>query len=268
MDIKKLFAVFTAASALFLSACGQSAQNGTPAAPAADTASAQEAVVYRVGANAVFAPFEYTEENGNIAGFDVDLLNAMGEAGGFKVTFRQVAWDAIFASLESGESDILASAITITPERAQSMDFTEPYFEIRQVVLVHADSPVQSADELKNLSRIGVVTGQTGDLAMQKMLGATSSQIVRYETLPLVINDLQNGGVNAVVSDSAAVEAYAKSNGAEQFRILETDGFPKEEYGIAVRKGDTATLAVLNAALKTLRENGGYERIYAKYFSR
>lgn len=265
MNFKKL--LFTAATAalLTLAACGKGGDTTTPAQNPPEAA--QEAKVLRVATNAEFAPFEYTGDDGKIMGFDIDLMNAMAEAGGFKIAFKNQPWDGIFASLAAGDNDVVISAVTITPERAQSMDFTQPYFEIRQVILVPEDSTIQSIDDLKNAKKIGVVTGQTGDLAISKMMGATSDKISRYESVTLAIKALQNRGVAAVVSDSAVIQTYIKNNPDDKFKIIEaTADFPKEEYGIVVRKGDQATLDTLNAALQKVRENGEYDKIYNQYF--
>lgn len=259
---------FVLAAALSLAAC----QPKETAAPAAsDAASAAmpvaEEKVYNVAMNANFPPFESTTTGGEIVGFDVDIMNAMAEAGGFKVKYKNQPWDGIFATLASGENDILISGITITEERKQSMSFSAPYFEVKQVILVPKGQDIKLADDLKKLDRVGVTTGTTGDTAAQKILGATSSKIARFESLPLVIKDVENGGVQAMVSDSAVVAHYIKNNSEAGFSMVEVPDFPKEEYGIAVRKEDTELLKLMDESLQKIRESGEYDRIYSKYFA-
>lgn len=260
MKMKKWIAAAVACSALALGACG---------GQSADTAKTGNAgKVYRVASNAEFAPFESMNANNQIEGFDIDLLNAMAKAGNFKVEYKHQPWDSLFPSLNNGDADILLSAITITDERKQSMDFTNPYFEITQVILVQKGKNINSVEDLKTAQKVGVVTGQTGDFAASKILGSNSPKIARFESLPLVIKELENGGLDAVVSDSAVVGNYVKNNGDKGFSMVAVPDFEVENYGMAVRKGDTATLNMLNDALAKVRENGEYEQVQNKYFAK
>ena len=154
MNMKKWIIAAVACSALALGACGGQNKNSSAANPDK---------VYRVGMNAEFAPFESQTSEGNVEGFDVDLMNAMAKAGNFKVEFKHQPWESLFPSLGNGDIDIVISGVTITDERKQSMDFSDPYFEITQVVLVPKGKKVASSDDLKNMAKVGVVTGQTGD---------------------------------------------------------------------------------------------------------
>ncbi|MGF6148347.1 Putative ABC transporter arginine-binding protein 2 precursor [Kingella potus] len=265
MNIKQWIA--TAAAATLLAACGGQGQSENTAAPAA-SAAPQADKVYRVAANAEFAPFEFLDTNNNMQGFDVDLVNAMAAAGGFKVEFKHQPWDSLFAALGNGDVDILASAVTITDDRKQSMDFSDPYYKITQVILVPQGKDIKSADDLKNANKIGVVTGTTGDFAAGKLLGADNGKIARFENITLVTKELENGGLDAVISDSAVVANYVKNNGSKGFSMVSVPDFPEENYGFAVRKGNTETQAMLNDALKKVRESGEYDKIADKYFAK
>lgn len=262
-----------------LSACGgqsgQSAQNQTPATPASSagsapavTASAPAGKVFRVAMNAEFAPFESLDAQQNIEGFDVDLMRAMAKAGGFQVEFQHKPWDSLFPALAQGDTDIVMSGVTITDERKQTMDFTEPYYQIKQVVLVAPGKKVQTIEDVQSLSKIGVVTGHTGDFAAQKLFGATSDKIARFKTLPLMFKEVENAGVDAGISDSAVVANYVKNNNSKGFTMVEVPDFTVENYGIAVKKGDAETLTMLNDALKKVRDSGEYAQIESKYFAK
>ena len=262
----KLFAAVLACAAL-LAGCGGSQTQDQSQASA--TAGGQDAgKVYRVATNAEFAPFEFMDSNNNIQGFDIDLMNAMAKEGGFKVEYKHQPWDSLFAALGNGDVDILASAVTITDERKQAMDFSDPYYKITQVILVPQGKNIKSAEDLKNVNKVGVVTGNTGDLAAGKILGADSSKIARFENITLVTKELENGGLDAVISDSAVVANYVKNNESKGFTMVSVPDFDEENYGFAVRKGDTQTQAMLNDALKKVRESGEYDRISAKYFAK
>lgn len=259
MNMKKWIAAAFACSTLALSACGGQSGGTEQAAGGEKT--------YRVATNAEFAPFESKDSNNQIQGFDIDLMNAMAKAGNFKVEYKHQPWNSLFPGLANGDADILLSAITINDERKQTMDFTDPYFKITQVILVQKGKDIKSVEDLKNSSKVGVVTGQTGDLAVSKLLGQDNPKIARFESLPLVIKELENGGLDAVVSDSAVVGNYIKNNGNKGFSMIAVPDFEEENYGMAVRKGDTATLNMLNDALKKVRESGEYEKVEKQYFA-
>ncbi len=266
MNMKKWLSTAVLFSSMALTACGGGSDSKASVEnnPAASEATQEK--TYRVAMNAEFAPFEYATTNGELAGFDVDLIKAMAKEGNFKVEFKNQPWDGLFASLSTGDADALISAVTMTEERQQSFDFTDPYFEIQQVILLPKGKTLANADELKNLSRVGVVTGNTGDLVASKLLGQTSNKIARFESLPLVLKELENNGVDAVISDSAVIDHYLKNNGDKGFTKIETENFDKEYYSIAVQKGDTETLAVFNEALKKVKDKGTFESIYNQYF--
>ncbi|WP_373742214.1 basic amino acid ABC transporter substrate-binding protein [Neisseria sp.] len=260
MNLTKWLATAVACSAFALSACGgQGSQTGE--------AKPDPNKVYRIVTNAEFAPFESRTPDGKIEGFDVDLMTAMSKAGNFKIEFKHQPWDSLFPALQNGDADLVMSGVTITDERKQTMDFTDPYFEITQIVLVPKGKDVKSAEDLKKLNKVGVVTGYTGDFTVSKMLGSSSPKIARFETVPLVIKELENGGLDVVVSDSAVILNYVKNNSSKGFTTIALPDFTKESYGIATRKGDAATQKMLNDALKKVRESGEYDKIHSKYFA-
>lgn len=259
MNMKKWLAATLMCSALVLSGCGGQSQNGGQ--QKADK-------VYRVATNAEFAPFESLDAQNNVEGFDVDLMNAMAAAGNFKVEYKHQPWDSLFAALGNSDVDILASAITITDERKQTMSFTDPYYKITQVILVPQGKNIKNVDDLKKANKVGVITGQTGDFVISKMLGKDSAKIARFDTLPLVIKEMESGGLDAVVTDSAVVGNYLKHNANKGFTVVEAPDFTEENYGFAVRKNDEETLKMLNDSLKKVRESGEYEKIESKYFAK
>ena len=269
MNMKKWLSITLACSALSLSACGgktETAQNKP--AEGSSAPAAAEGKTYRVAMNAEFAPFESLNEKNEVQGFDVDLMNAVAKAGHFKVEYKHQPWDSLFPALTNGDVDILASAVTINDERKQTMAFTTPYFEITQVILVPKGKSIKSIDDLKSVNKVGVVTGNTGDTAVTKLLGKDSKKIARFDSVPLVIKDLENGGLDAVVSDSAVVGNYVKNNSEKGFTMVAVPDFEVENYGFVVRKNDTATEAMLNDALKQVRASGEYDKIFNKYFAK
>ncbi|MGZ5185788.1 MAG: basic amino acid ABC transporter substrate-binding protein [Caldimonas sp.] len=246
-----------AVAAAALVACGKQEAAPTPAAPAPSR-------VYTVGTDAAYAPFESQNEKGEIVGFDIDVVKAVAQKAGIEVKFVNTPWEGIFNALKQGDRDLLVSSITITDERRQSMDFTDPYFDAHQLIAVKADSKVAHFDELKAL-KVGVQTGTTGDDAVSKLQGKNSPDIKRFESTPLALKELETGGIDAVVADNGVVVNYVKNNAGNRFRTVDDPAFVPEHYGIAVRKGDAELLGKLNQGLAAIRADGSYDRIYAAY---
>ncbi|TWC69713.1 basic amino acid ABC transporter substrate-binding protein [Herbaspirillum sp. SJZ099] len=249
-----------ACSLLLLSACGK--ESGIAGAPADR--------IYRVGTDASYAPMEMLSENKQLTGFDIDLMRAIADKGGLRVEFVNTPFESIFNFLVQGDRDILISAITITDQRRQSIDFSDPYFEARQLIALPKDNmTVTQASDLKPL-KIGVQSATTGDFAAQKLLGSNSTAIKRFESMPLALSELAAGGVDAVIGDEAVIMHFIKTNGKNGvrpgFRTIADDGFDKEFYGIAVRKGEAALLLKINQGLAAAKADGTYERLKKTYF--
>lgn len=215
-----------------------------------------------VGTNAEFPPFEYIEQ-GNIVGFDVDLINEISKIIGKKVEFKNMAFDSLLIAMQAGKINCIISGMTATDERRQYVNFSEPYFVSKQAVIVPEDSDIQKFEDLKG-KKIGVVIGYTGDMVVTDMYKDTSS-ITRYEATGQVIMALTAGKVDATVLDMEPAKKYVANN--KGIKVLDT-ALAEEEYSIALPKDNTALLEELNKALKTLKENGTYDKIYAKYFNK
>ena len=139
-----------AAASLLLAACGKKAEPPAPAPAPAPVASAPApAKVYVVGTDAAYAPFESQNEKGDIVGFDIEVVQAIAAKAGFEVKFVNTPWEGIFNALGQGDRDMVVSAVTITEERKQTMDFSNPYFDAQQLIAVKETSPVASYTDLK-----------------------------------------------------------------------------------------------------------------------
>jgi polar amino acid transport system substrate-binding protein len=253
-----------------LAACGKK----EPAAPAAASApapvgaaeaAAPPAKVYAVGTDAAYAPFESQNEKGEIVGLTVDVLDAVAKKAGIEIKFVNTPWEGIFNALQQGDRDLLASSITITDERKQTMDFTNPYFDAYQLIAVKASSKVSKFDDLRKL-KVGVQTGTTGDEAVTKQQGKNSTNIKRFESTPLALKELESGGVDAVVADNGVVVNYVTNNPGAKFKTVSDKAFAPEQYGFAVKKGNAELLEKLNKGLADIKADGSYDQIYAKYF--
>ena len=257
----------TLLAGLVLVACGKQeppAPASTAAAPAA-SAPAPAAKVYVVGTDAAYAPFESQNEKGEIVGFDIDVVKAVAQKAGMEVKFVNTPWEGIFNTLAQGDRDFLVSAITITDERKQTMDFSSPYFDAQQLMAVKKDSKIAKFDDLKKL-KVGVQNGTTGDEVVTKLQGKDSTNIKRFESTPLALKELEAGGVDAVVADNGVVVHYVANNPASNFKTLADSSFAAEQYGLAVKKGNTDLLAKLNKGLADIKSDGTYNTIYTSYF--
>jgi polar amino acid transport system substrate-binding protein len=195
----------------------------------------------------------------------IDVVNAVAKKAGLEVKFVNTPWEGIFNALDQGDRDLLVSAITVTDERRQTMDFSQPYFDARQLIAVRSDSPVAKFNDIKTL-KVGVQNGTTGDEVVGKLLGKSSTSIKRFESTPLALKELEAGGVEAVVADNGVVVHYLANNTAGGFKTVSDAGFPVEKYGIAVKRGNSELLAKINQGLEGIRADGTYAKIYASHF--
>ncbi len=222
-----------------------------------------EAETYVVGTSAGFPPFEYVED-GEIVGFDIDLMEAIGESQGFEVEFKDISFDSLIPGLNAGTIDIVAAGMTITEERAQVVDFTDPYYSANQAVLVREDSG-HNITVLYGDSNLAVQTGTTGDLWVEENLqdtGILTGNVTHFDTFVLAVQDLINQNVQGVVLDTPVARRYARDNPVEMVAEIITG----EEYGLAVASGNTELLEKLNAGLQEVRESGRMDELLEKHF--
>lgn len=210
-----------------------------------------------------YKPFEF-EEDGETTGFDYDVVSAMGEQLGVEVEFVTTPFDSIIPALAAGNCDMIASAMTITDERAQQVDFTDPYFDADQSLLVlkENEDTYATLDDLAGKT-IGVQVETTGATyaAENTPEGAT---IKEFQTGDEMFPALISGDIDAALQD-LPVNAYRATTAPDQFVVTQT--FPTgEQYGFAVAKGSTDLLAALNAALAAARSDGTYDAAYATWF--
>jgi len=264
--INRRFALTTAAllTALAIAGCGKQ-EAAAPAASASAPPPPAAARVLVVGTDAAYTPFESQNDKGDVVGFDIDVVKAVALKAGLEVKFVNTPWEGIFNSLDQGDRDLLVSAITITDERRQTMDFSQPYFDAKQLIAVKSDSPVAKFEDIKNL-KVGVQNGTTGDEVVGKLLGKSSTAIKRFESTPLALKELEAGGVQAVVADNGVIVHYLANNAAGGFKTVSDASFPVEKYGIAVKKGNAELLAKINQGLEAIRTDGTYAKIYASHF--
>jgi polar amino acid transport system substrate-binding protein len=216
-----------------------------------------------IATDATWPPMEMVNESKQIVGFDIDLMNAAAKEGKFVVEFRNTAWDGIFAGLEAGEYDAVMSSVTITDERKQTMDFSVPYINAGQILVVRKElTGVDKLDQLKG-KNVGAQIGTTGAFEIEKVAGVT---LKTYDEIGLAFEDLANGRIEAVVCDTpvAAQFALQSENYKGKLKIVGTP-FTEEYYGVAVKKGNTKALEAINKGLGKVLKTATYDKIYAAW---
>lgn len=220
-----------------------------------------------MGTNAAFPPFEYTTAQGLVGefdGIDVAVANKIASDMGKELQIEDMEFDGLIASVSTGKVDMVAAGMTVTEERLQNVDFSQPYYVASQVMIVAPDNAdITKAEDLKNNKKVGVVLGYTGDTVVTETLALDDANVTRANRGIDVVQDVKNGKLDAVVIDSATGKALAAENG---LKIVEDpDVFEAEEYAIAVKKGNTELLEKINATLAEMISSGQIEQLAKEY---
>ncbi len=215
--------------------------------------------------HANWKPFEFIDK-GNVVGFDIDLMNAVATEAGYECKISDVGWEAIFQQLKSNSADASISGITATDERKQTYDFSIPYFVSKEGILVPADSDITSVEDLKNKNKtVAVQNGSTGQIALEKVMGANNPNIKKTT---LSDQMLINGQVDALVGDDTELNSLLEQHKDKNLKIVyDEKAFAPEYFSIMYPKNSTAK-ADLDAALKKVVDSGKYTEIYKKWFNR
>lgn len=254
--MKKLFALMMTCmlSAVVLTACGNT-ENASK-----EAADAGKDNVMIVGTNAEFPPFEYVGEDGQPDGFDVALIKAIGEKMGMEVKVENMEFNSLIAAIGT-KIDVAIAGMTVNEEREKEVDFSEPYYEAVQSVIVTSDSNIASAVDLEN-KKIGVQLGTTGHFIAEEIPGVS---VQAYNKAVDAVNDLRNGRVDAVIVDENPAKVFAEKFEGE---VVALEGanfeFEPEYYAIALPKGSEMVEKV-NKALKELKEDGTFDALVKQY---
>ena len=216
-----------------------------------------------VGSSATYRPFAYETPTKEIVGYDIDIIKAVAQKAGLQIKIVNTPWTGIFAALNNGDVDLVISGVTINEKRKQSYDFTTPYFEARQLIAVNKDSTVKGLKDLAG-KKVAVVTGSTADDISSREFGKTSPDIRRFESTPVIISELANGGVDAAIGDNGVIAFRTQEH--KHLKTVADANFPKEFFGIVVKQGNKALLDKLNTGLAAIKADGTYASIYKTWF--
>lgn len=227
-----------------------------------ENAAKEPGKVLRVGVSPDFSPFEFKDEQGKMVGFDVELMEALAKQMNRKLEFQDMAWDGLIPGVLAGNTDAVVSAISMTPERSETVLFTDPYYQSGLIVLVKSDNDsITSIEDLKG-KKIAVQIGSTGAIKAHTI---PEAEVRDFNLSPDTILELKNGGVDAVVNDLPVIQFYLKDQKDSGLKMV-GQVQEAESYGIAVAKNNKELAAEFNKALKELQANGEYDRIYKKWF--
>ncbi len=249
MKKKMVSLVLCACVALAAAGCGGSKKFNNP----------EKGGTLIMATNAYFEPYEYYEGE-NVVGIDVEIATAIAEKLGMTLEVEDMEFDSIIAAVNSGKAHIGAAGMTVTEDRLQNVDFTDPYTTATQVIIVQEGSEIAGADDLSG-KKIGVQLGTTGDIYASDVEGATIEQ---YNKGMDAVQALANGIIDAVIIDNEPAKQFVAK--AEGLKILDEE-FVIEEYAIAIAKGNEELLDDVNKALDAIIADGTVKGIIDKYIT-
>jgi polar amino acid transport system substrate-binding protein len=258
---RSLPAVLAAAAlTVALAGCGGSSET---AAPAAGGVSLVNDGQLTTCTHLPYEPFQF-QQGAEIVGFDVEMVDLVATKLGVRQEIIDTPFDNIQsgADFDTGKCDLGAAAMTITEARRQNIDFSDPYFEATQALLVTKGSGITGAAQLAG-KRLGVQNSTTGQIYAQE--NVPGAEIVVFEDLGLLLTAAQTGNVDAAINDNGPLLDFVKKNPELE---VTTEFRTEEQYGFGVRKGNTALLQAINESIAAAKSDGTYDRIYAKWFGR
>ena len=242
-----------------------SAPAPSASAPAESGLTTVEAGKLHMSTNAAFPPYEMVKDDGTFEGIDVEVAGAIAQKLGLELVVDDMGFDAALLAAQNGQSDIVMAGVSVTPDRQEVMDFSDSYATGIQVVIVKEGSDV-TMDNLGE-KMIGCQKATTGYLYASDTPengGYGEDHVIAYETGALAVEALKNGQVDCVIIDNEPAKAYVVAN--EGLTILETP-WVEEDYAIGMKKGNTALLEAVNAAMTELKADGTFQAIVDRYIT-
>ncbi|WP_101697871.1 transporter substrate-binding domain-containing protein [Clostridium minihomine] len=262
----KLMAVcLAAATMLSMSACGGKNSDESGVSEGSSSLDNIKRNGYiTMSTNAEFEPFEYNEGS-EIVGIDVEISKKIAEKLGVKLRMNDVAFGALIQEITSGKADFVAAGMTADDDRRKNVDFSDNYFDARQAVIVRLDSDIKEPKDLDG-KKVGVQEGTTGDIYCTNEDGSSEIKVAsveRYNKGMDAVSDLISGRIDAVVIDDFPADKFVDKN-SSKIKKLESM-LTEEKYAIAVKKGNTELMELINEVLKEMNESGEMDQILNQY---
>lgn len=251
-------------------ACGNSkVENADTADKEKEIESTLDKETLIVGLDDTFVPMGFKDENGELVGFDIDLAKAVGEKLGKKVEFQPIDWSMKETELNGGNIDLIWNGYSISDERKEKVEFSKPYLDNKQIIVVLADSEINSKANLEG-KKVGAQNQSTAVDAVESdeskiVEKFDGGALVTFENNNDALMDLEAGRLDAIVVDEILARYYIEARGPEKYKILE-DNFGDEQYGVGIRKGDTKFVEAFNKALDEVIADGTAKTISEKWF--
>ena len=225
---------------------------------------AQDLGTVRVATDATWPPMQYIDQNRRLVGFDIDLMNEIATRAGFRVEFENVSWEGIFAGLLADRYDMIASSVTILPEREEVMLFSRPYFDAAQYLVVRQGRErVQTIADLQG-EEVGAQIATTGARLIAQTPGVT---VRSYDDLGLAVEDLAQGRLGGIVADVAIIEYFVLGNDRYGDRLTVVGRpYAVEHYGFAVRMDRPELKAAIDEALLQIENDGTMAQLRRRWF--
>lgn len=244
------------------SAKESSSAEGSSAAEGTEASNPTEGGTIRFGTNPEFPPFEFVTASGVIDtfdGIDMAIAKKIAEENGMSVQMESMEFDSLLVALQNGQIDAAIAGMTITEERAKSVDFSTPYYTATQVMIVKEDSDIAVAADMAD-KKICVVQGYTGETCVNKM----GYPYEAFKKGTEAVMELVNGKCDVVVLDSATAAKYVADNAGLKI-VEDAEAFENEEYAIAVAKGNDELLEKINTAIEKMLEDGTISELAVQY---
>ncbi|ANK76052.1 transporter substrate-binding domain-containing protein [Ensifer sp. ENS07] len=217
----------------------------------------------KVGSDTTSPPMESIDPaTGQVVGFDVDVVNAVCAKINCQAEFITTGWDGIFAALDQGSFDLVASGVSITEERKKAMDFSDPYIVNSQAVLMRADDQGITLDAFKNAGRKLSAQANTTDAQVAESV-VGKENVAAYDTFSAAIIALKNKDVDGVVINGANAAAYEREFAGEL--VVAIKDLESDPLGLVFRKGDE-NVAAFNEGLKMIKDDGTLDQLISKYW--
>ncbi|MBS3813020.1 transporter substrate-binding domain-containing protein [Candidatus Bipolaricaulota bacterium] len=219
---------------------------------------------YTFATEAAWAPWDYVDEDGKLVGIDIDIIRAIAEVEGFNVEFTTSQWSSLIPMVNMGKADMTGGGMSITPEREERVDFTDPYWFTELAVIVRDDSDLNVFSAMTHGARISNQSNTTGANWVRKNLVEKGYDLDQklFENYPQATQALISGKVEATVMDATSAEQAISAG-----KPIKIVGYIRtgEAYGYAVQEGDEELLNTLNEGLKKIKQSGKFEEIINEY---